>query len=165
LLIERIDLVQTPEAQGIRVTWHPLGWQARSLAAHVGDSDPRPPAWLDPRGERELARVLAALLGPAPAPGVLLRAAVAGYAYYVVPGQTEALRPGDPVELIREPDNPADPDAIALHWQGQKIGYVPRDYNQPIAQRLDAGQAPRCQFTGIAPEQPPWRQVMFEIRA
>lgn len=26
LMIERVDLVQTPEAQGIRVTWRELGW-------------------------------------------------------------------------------------------------------------------------------------------
>ncbi len=37
-----------------------------------------------------------------------------------------SLRVGDKVELIEEPDNPYDPDAIKLCVQGQKIGYINR---------------------------------------
>lgn len=48
-------------------------------------------------------------------------------------------RPGDAVELVREPDNPYDEDAVAVHVKHGQIGYVSRDYLHWLAPMLDEG--------------------------
>jgi hypothetical protein len=48
---------------------------------------------------------------------------------------------GLPIILTREPTNEHDPNAVACHTaDGQRLGYVPRQTNEPIARALDAGQ-------------------------
>jgi hypothetical protein len=52
---------------------------------------------------------------------------------------------GDPVYLVREPDNPADPNAVmVLLRQGYQIGYVPREEAEKLAPLLDAGYKQRA---------------------
>jgi hypothetical protein len=46
---------------------------------------------------------------------------------------------GDRVELVREPDNPHDPNAIRVEWRGRKLGYLPRRDNPAVARQLDRG--------------------------
>lgn len=45
----------------------------------------------------------------------------------------------EPVELIPEPTNPHDPDAIKVQIAGQHIGYVPRTDTKMVKMFLDAG--------------------------
>jgi HIRAN domain len=45
--------------------------------------------------------------------------------------------------LVREPENEADPNAVAVYvrsepWRGTKLGYLPRGVAKEIAPRLDA---------------------------
>jgi len=54
------------------------------------------------------------------------------------------MRAGDPVELVREADNAFDPLAVACHYRGLHVGYIPRQANQAIAARLDAGLELTC---------------------
>lgn len=53
---------------------------------------------------------------------------------------------GAPLILLREPDNPHDIDmvTVALKGGGDIIGCVPRDCNEDIARRLDAGEPLRA---------------------
>ncbi|MBK8467933.1 MAG: HIRAN domain-containing protein [Chloracidobacterium sp.] len=51
----------------------------------------------------------------------------------------------DPVVLRREPRNPYDPNAVAIHLttsEGQKIGYVPKAMAAEMAPLLDGGLEP-----------------------
>lgn len=62
-------------------------------------------------------------------PALLIR--VAGISFHNADGTSRQtilgrLRPGDPVELVPEPDNPFDADAIRLLTRHGQIGYVPR---------------------------------------
>ncbi len=56
----------------------------------------------------------------------LQRSPVAGFQYH----QGEAIWPllmvGTSLSLVREPENPHDPRAVRIDWQGQKLGYMPR---------------------------------------
>jgi hypothetical protein len=49
--------------------------------------------------------------------------------------------PGRPLELRRDPENPHDPNAIAVHpaGAGEQLGWVPRELAQELAPDLDAG--------------------------
>jgi hypothetical protein len=42
--------------------------------------------------------------------------------------------------LVREPNNPHDANAVAIYFQKDKLGYVPRGENSAIAQMLDRGE-------------------------
>ncbi len=69
------------------------------------------------------------------------------------PGRQEtvaSLVPGQELLLRREPDNPADPQAIALFTQdGAPVGYLRRQIAAAIAPVMDRGQAYRCVVTDV----------------
>jgi hypothetical protein len=56
---------------------------------------------------------------------------------------TDAVAPGRPLELRRDPDNPHDPNAIAVYpaGGGEQVGWVPRELAAELAAQLDAGKA------------------------
>jgi hypothetical protein len=55
---------------------------------------------------------------------------------------SDAVAPASPLELRRDPENPHDPNAIAVHpaGGGDQVGWVPREDAAEIAPELDAGR-------------------------
>ena len=55
----------------------------------------------------------------------------------------EDVGPGRPLALRRDPENPHDPSAIAVHAAagGAQVGWVPREVAAELAPALDAGAA------------------------
>ncbi|MDD3627660.1 MAG: HIRAN domain-containing protein [bacterium] len=50
------------------------------------------------------------------------------------------LNPGDTINLVREPKNTADPNAIAVKdLGGNKLGYISREWAARLAPKIDAG--------------------------
>jgi len=49
----------------------------------------------------------------------------------------QSLRPGDPVAIVREPDNPKDRRACRVEAMGEKVGYVPADDNRDLSRLMD----------------------------
>lgn len=47
---------------------------------------------------------------------------------------------GERVALVREPDNEFDPNAIAVHINGHKCGFMPRAQAERLATDMDAGK-------------------------
>lgn len=57
------------------------------------------------------------------------------------------MRPGDPVELRREPKNPADPRAVGVFSErGVRIGYLTAERCGWIGARLMRGEEARAVF-------------------
>ncbi len=55
------------------------------------------------------------------------------------------------VDLFWEPDNPNDANAIAVHFGGEKVGYLPRDISKRLNPHLIQGgeiDIIECQVTG-----------------
>ena len=50
------------------------------------------------------------------------------------------LSENTPLELSPEPSNPYDPNAVAILFEGKKIGYVPREYAGYISKLLKQGE-------------------------
>ncbi len=48
------------------------------------------------------------------------------------------------ITLVREPSNPYDKNAIAVHSNGKQIGYLSAAYAETFAPRLDAGKKFEC---------------------
>jgi hypothetical protein len=122
-------------------------------------------AWLDEKSERQLRVALAWLIEQPPASDVLLTTFIAGYQYHVGPSLKEGLRVGEPLTLVREPENPHDPLAVRLDWQGHKLGYLPRNENAEIARLLDAGEALVASIAGIVREAEPWERMRVGVEA
>ena len=53
---------------------------------------------------------------------------------------TDALAPGSPLELRRDPGNEHDANAIEVHAGGAQVGFVPRELAAELAAELDAGR-------------------------
>jgi hypothetical protein len=67
------------------------------------------------------------------------------------------LYPGEALTLQRQPDNPYDPNAIAVMAGRHVIGFIPRADAAQIAPLLDAGELYRAQLhelTGGMPDYP-----------
>jgi hypothetical protein len=71
---------------------------------------------------------------------LVLQCIVAGTSHQALDSVESSLRGAVKLEVVREANNQFDPFAVALHFQGVKIGYVPRDKNEVIARLLDAGK-------------------------
>lgn len=54
---------------------------------------------------------------------------IAGFAYYDGLDVIEELKLGQRVNLVVEPDNPHDPEAVAIYYGQSKLGYIPQGKN------------------------------------
>lgn len=64
---------------------------------------------------------------------------IAGFAYCDGLQVIEELTLGKPVQLVAEPDNPYDPEAVAIFYKEKKIGYIPKDRNKLFSTLLYFG--------------------------
>lgn len=124
---------------------------------------------MDPRGLRRLliAATLLAALSPAiaaPRLRVLVqRAPLAGFTHYEAPAVWPQLRAGAPLALQREADNPHDARAIAVHWDGHKLGYLPRAENDAVSAAMDAGTAVEARIGQLRDDKDPRRRIMIDV--
>jgi hypothetical protein len=88
---------------------------------------------------------------------------LAGFQYHAGKALWTRMRVGDALTLIREPDNPYDPMAVRVEWQGRKIGYVPRRENDDVARLLDRGRSLSARIVRLSEVRDPWSRVRFEI--
>jgi hypothetical protein len=86
----------------------------------------------------------------------LLVTYIAGMEYHNSREEAYALPLEGELILIREPANPHDEHAIAVHWQGRRIGYVPRCYNPVLASLMDAGKRLSARLLSTRPQCPEW---------
>ena len=64
---------------------------------------------------------------------------IAGFAYYDGLDVVKELSLGQDVDLIHEPDNPYDPEAVVIFYKDKKLGYVPKDKNSFLSTLLYFG--------------------------
>ena len=71
----------------------------------------------------------------------LIESQVAGTAYYNLREIEPDINQNDIMIFIREPENSYDNKAIAiLDKKGNKLGYIPKEKNEILANLLDAGK-------------------------
>lgn len=71
---------------------------------------------------------------------LVLECLVAGTSFRKLKDVEPSLLAEVKLGLKREPDNEYDEFAIALHFEKNKIGYIPRESNEVIARLMDAGK-------------------------
>ena len=94
----------------------------------------------------------------------LLRCEIAGTGHHCDERTGQRLAEQPPLALVREPRNPHDADAIAVHLDGRKVGYLPRCHNTVLARLLDAGKCLRARVERVCdPEAGPWLDVQIVV--
>ena len=88
---------------------------------------------------------------------------IAGFQFHSGDAIWSALSVGVELSVIRETSNEHDADAVAVYFQDQKLGYVPRGENHAIAQMLDRGESLEARITGLIDEEDPWRRICISI--
>ena len=72
---------------------------------------------------------------------------VAGFQFHRGDIVWPSLSVGASLELMREPNNSYDTNAVAVYYQNHKLGYVPQGENSAIAQMLDRGERLKATIT------------------
>jgi HIRAN domain len=88
---------------------------------------------------------------------------VAGFTYYEGKKLLSQMKEGDSLDLLREPDNQYDNKAIAIYWEGQKLGFMPQIDNSVLAAILDAALPCSAYIATIFSEREDWEKLVFEI--
>ena len=88
---------------------------------------------------------------------------LAGYQFQAGARVWDELKVGDPLVLMREPDNPHDRNAVRVEWQGQQLGYLPRVENQAIAAELDRGTPVEARVAALRQAKNPWQRVLIDV--
>lgn len=116
------------------------------------------------------AFVTAAILAPVPAPAadaaiIVQRSPLAGFRHYDGAGFWRDMKPGDRLELVREPENPYDAGAIRVEWRGRKLGYVPQRDNAAVARQLDRGTPLEARIAALRENRNRSVRIEFEVIA
>jgi hypothetical protein len=96
---------------------------------------------------------------------VVQRSPLAGFRHYEGGQVLRDLKPGDRLELVREPRNPYDANAVRVEWRGVKLGYVPRRDNAAVARQMDRGAALEARLAGVRENRNRSVRLEFEVIA
>jgi hypothetical protein len=96
---------------------------------------------------------------------VVQRSPLAGFRHYDGAEAWRHMKPGDRLQLVREPDNPYDANAVRVEWRGVKLGYVPRRDNAAVARQLDRGAALEARVAEVRENRNRSVRLEFEVIA
>lgn len=88
---------------------------------------------------------------------------LAGFQFYRGKVLWSEMKVGDPLALVREPDNTYDPNAVRVEWRGEKLGYVPHADNADLARHMDRGTKVEARISRLAEDRNPWRRIRFDV--
>ena len=115
-----------------------------------------------------LAALALAAVWPARAESVRMlvqNSPLAGFQYHAGTELWQQIRVGDALDLVREPDNPHDRNAVRVEWRGRKLGYLPRAENRAVSGELDRGTRLSARVSHLREERNPWRRIGIDIYA
>ena len=88
---------------------------------------------------------------------------LAGFRYHRAASVWPEVNLGDELQLVREPDNRHDANAMRVEWSGHVLGYVPRRENAALAWGLDRGAVLRARISRLEWHPNPAKRVEFEV--
>lgn len=94
---------------------------------------------------------------------VIQSSRLAGFRHHAAPLVWLALRPGTPLNLVLEIDNPSDPDAVAVFWRGRKLGYLPRAENLVAARLLGRSRPLSARIRRLDPAAEPNSRLQLDV--
>lgn len=123
---------------------------------------------MKPRLHRTLALALYTACSATAAHGadarlIVQSSPVAGFQFYAGRELWHEMKLGDALELVRDPGNAHDPNAVRVVWRGKMLGYVPRGENAHVARQLDHGARVRARIVKLTEHRNPWLRMQFEV--
>lgn len=90
---------------------------------------------------------------------------IAGFKFGEGADVLESLKPGTPLVLALEQDNPYDPNAVAILWSGRRLGYIPAEKNALVSQLLRFGHVDviGCKVLRVDAAAPTYKQVQVKL--
>jgi HIRAN domain len=88
---------------------------------------------------------------------------LAGIQFYTAREWWAEMQVDDRLQLIREPDNRHDANAIRVEWKGHKLGYVPRRENRAVAEEMDHGAQLEASISKLQRHRSPWQRLRMDI--
>jgi len=93
------------------------------------------------------------------------RSPIAGFQYYDGPRISAFVSQQRELILQREPHNHFDKRAVAIYWQGHKVGFVPRREDRVIAQMMDRGEKLQAKLYSVSTGYEQWNGWEIDIEA
>lgn len=90
---------------------------------------------------------------------------LAGFDHYDAATSFDAMKVGDALLLVREPDNPHDVNAVRVEWHGVKLGYLPRRENRAVAMEMDKGGKIEARVARLRHHPNPRERLLIEVYA
>src|SRR3954453_20492936 len=87
----------------------------------------------------------------------------AGLRYHEAKAVWEEMQVGDPLTLVREPENPYDARAVRVEWHGHKLGYIPRTENEAVGRQMDRGNPLQARLTKLVHYRNHPRKLELEV--
>lgn len=94
---------------------------------------------------------------------VIQRSRLAGFRHHEAPALWPLLRAGTALTLTPEQDNPHDGDAVAIHWHGHMLGYLPRGENLVVARLLARHRRLSARVQRVNPDAAQDQRLQIEI--
>jgi hypothetical protein len=110
--------------------------------------------------------LLTALAAPACAADariIVQQSPLAGFQYYEGKDLWTMMRVGDTLQLMREPQNPHDANAVRVLWRNEMLGYIPRRENSDVARQMDRGAPVKARIVRLKEARNPWQRIEFEV--
>ena len=84
------------------------------------------------------------------------------------PGAAKAikdLKPGDDLNLVPEPENKYDPNAVKIETlEGEFLGYVPKKFSSTVSAALMVDpEGVACKVTNVQPDAKTWEMCEVEV--
>lgn len=89
---------------------------------------------------------------------------VRGFQHYAGPRVLRRMKDLDVLDLVREYDNQHDPNAVAVYWEGNKVGYLPMGENVSLANMMDHGLLLECHVVYTRPDARHWEQCFIAVQ-
>lgn len=91
---------------------------------------------------------------------------VRGFSYYEGPNIINDINKSGTLEMVREPENEFDKRAIALYFNQQKIGYLPRESNKTLSILMDTDLLEfHAEITHIEADASDWEKIRIAVYA
>lgn len=90
---------------------------------------------------------------------------IAGVKFHDLKDVISQLNEGDEFELVPEPDNKFDSNAVALKINETMCGYIPKTFSAEIAAAIETSDDGSivCQIISLNPQAQPWEQCKVRV--
>ena len=93
---------------------------------------------------------------------------VAGVQYHELKNIINDLKEGSALNLVPEPTNSYDPNAVKITYKQDKdeevmIGYVPKRFSSEVAAALTISDKATCVISNLTPSAKPWEQCKVKV--